>query len=232
MLSQLEYVLRLPGSLWKRNSLTSKYSYKIILIYDLIYLQLYKDTSSFRSNLKKKAISLIHSAYNLPLSPKEMPEELANPTAKQTKERDQLVKKLIREKIAVLLDNDKANPGHFLKNGKNPITVGTCTICDILLPILFLGCVTEKDQQSSASCPSSGYQVYLLYRLGWDCTKVSRRLWFEGPRRCFSSSGDNCHQISLIYLIHNWFFVRTDSKLPRGIPARSSEIETLYSRRI
>lgn len=85
--------------------------------------QLYKDISFFRSGLKKKAISLVHSAYNLPLSPNEAPEELLNPTPEQTKERNLLLKKLVQDKIAVLLDPTRSNPGHFLKNGKNPVTV-------------------------------------------------------------------------------------------------------------
>lgn len=93
--------------------------------------QLYKDISYFRSGLKKKAISLIHSAYNLPLSPKEMPEELSNPTPAQVEERDLLLKKLVQDKIAVLLDPRKGNPGHFLKNGKNPVTVRSLYLLNI-----------------------------------------------------------------------------------------------------
>ncbi|KAE9399647.1 hypothetical protein BT96DRAFT_939316 [Gymnopus androsaceus JB14] len=90
-----------------------------------ILLLLYKDISSFRSGLKKKAVGLIQAAYNLPLSADEMPEELENPTAEETKNRNQLLVKLTRDKITVLLDDDVANAGHFCKNGKHPVTKKT-----------------------------------------------------------------------------------------------------------
>lgn len=115
------------------------------------YLQLYQDTSNFRSNIKKKAVAIVQPSYNLPLSTQEMPAELEDPTEEEAKTRQQLLIRLVSKKVTVLLDDDEANVGQFLKNGKNPISVRDYSRRYVDTHTLF----TEEDQQPSASMPSS-----------------------------------------------------------------------------